>query len=172
MIDYLFVDGYNVINAWPEFAALKEQDLQHARDMLVDILAGYSSFKGWKVIVVYDAHSAAGGNCIEVISSYIEVVYTSEGETADSYIEKMVYSLVRQGERVSVVTSDWAEQMAVLSFGACRISAREFRQEVKEVNRLIRDSFAETALTYRRHELESRLDKKILDRLDKIRRGG
>ncbi|MCX7781289.1 MAG: NYN domain-containing protein [Negativicutes bacterium] len=172
MTDRIIVDGYNVVNAWPELSALKEQDLQHARDALSDILAGYGAFKNMKVTLVFDAHLIAGSNHTEIVSPHLEVVYTNEGETADSFIEKMVYSLVRQGERVYVVTSDWAEQLAVLSFGACRISAREFRQEVQAVNKLIREGYAETALTYRRQELASRLDKKVLERLDKIRRGG
>lgn len=172
MLDHLIVDGYNVINAWPELIALKEQDLQHARDSLVDILAGYGAFKAMKVIIVFDAHMTAGRDSIEVISPLLEVVYTNEGETADSYIEKMVYSLVRQCERVYVVTSDWAEQIAVLSFGAYRISAREFRLDVQAVNKALRDGFSETALTCRRHELENRLDQKVREKLDKIRRGG
>lgn len=171
MLDHLVVDGYNVINAWPELIALKEQDLQHARDSLVDILAGYGAFKAMKVIVVFDAHSAVGRDSIEVISPLLEVVYTNEGETADSCIEKMVYSLVRRGERVYVVTSDWAEQITVLSFGAYRISAREFRLDVQAVNKALRDGFTETALTCR-HELENRLDQKVREKLDKLRRGG
>jgi hypothetical protein len=172
MLDHLIVDGYNVINAWPELIALKDQDLQHARDSLVDILAGYGSFKNLKVVVVFDAHLTAGRDSVEIISPVLEVVYTNEGETADSYIEKMVYSLVRQGEHVYVVTSDWAEQLAVLSFGAYRISAREFRLDVQAVNKALRDGFTETALTCRRHELEGRLDQTVREKLDRIRRGG
>lgn len=172
MVDHLIVDGYNVINAWPELVALKDQDLQHARDTLVAILAGYGSFKDMKVVVVFDAHLSPGRDNTEIVSSRLEVVYTNEGETADSSIEKMVYSLVRQGQRVYVVTSDWAEQMTVLSFGAYRISAREFRADVQAVNREMQDGFSEMSLTCRRHELGNRLDQKVLEKLDKIRRGG
>ena len=51
MSTVLLVDGYNVINAWPELVALKD-NLEHARDKLVDILAGYGAYKDYKVLVV------------------------------------------------------------------------------------------------------------------------
>ena len=172
MIDHLIVDGYNVINAWPELNELKDQDLQHARDSLIGILAGYGAYKDMKVSIVFDAHSVPGQDNIEIINSHLEVVYTNEGETADSCIEKMVYSQMRHCGRVYVVTSDWAEQITVLNFGAYRISAREFRLDVQAVNKAMRDGFSETALTCRRHELENRLDQKVREKLDRIRRGG
>ena len=172
MSEYLIVDGYNVINDWPELSVLKDQELQHARDVLVDILAGYGSFKDCKVIIVFDAHLSVGQTSAEAVHPGLEVVYTNEGETADSYIEKVVYSLVRRSGRVFVVTSDWAEQIAVLSFGAYRISAREFRLDVQAVNKALREKFCETSLSCRRHELESRLDFGVREKLDRIRRGG
>lgn len=37
----LLVDGYNVINSWPELSELKEQDIAHARDLLVAYLSEF-----------------------------------------------------------------------------------------------------------------------------------
>lgn len=170
MSEYLIVDGYNVINAWPEFAALKDRELGHARDVLTDILASYGAYKNQKVVLVFDAVYSAGNGSTIIVSPECEVIFTNEGETADSRIEKMVYSLVRQGESVYVVTSDWAEQIAVLSFGACRISAREFRLDVRSANQAMREKFQENAITYRRQELETRLSDSVREKLDKLRR--
>jgi len=50
----LIVDGYNVINAWAELIKLKDQSLEHARDKLVEMMAGYGAYKGYRVTVVYD----------------------------------------------------------------------------------------------------------------------
>lgn len=165
----LLVDGYNVINAWPELMSLK--DLEHARDKLVEILANYGSYQNYEVIIVFDAHGVSGAVNEQQIYSNVAVVFTGEGETADSYIERTAYNLVRQGDRVYVVTSDWAEQLVILGAGAFRIPARELIRDVKRVNKLVKEKFADATLNYRRHEIGSRLNNDIAKRLDDIRRG-
>ena len=67
----------------------------------------------------------------------IHVVYTKEAETADSYIEKATYDLSRE-HRVRVATSDALEQMIILGHGARRMSARELRFEVDQVQAQMR----------------------------------
>lgn len=165
------IDGYNVINAWPELIALKEDSLEHARDKLLEIMAGFGAYKGSQIVVVFDAHGVTGPNTCEEFLAGIDVIYTNEGQTADSYIEKMVYYLVRQGVCVYVVTSDWAEQMVILGAGAYRISAREMLRDVQEMRKKIKEGFAETVVSYRRQELGNRLSKDVLHRLDELRRG-
>jgi len=165
----MLVDGYNVINAWPDLMELK--DLEHARDKFVDIMAGYGAFKSLKVIVVFDAHGVAGVGSAQQVFNDVEVVYTCEGETADSYIEKNAYYLVRQGQRVHVVTSDWVEQLVILGAGAYRIPARELINDIKQFNKIIKERFAHSVLNQRRHELGNRLNGEVAKRLDDIRRG-
>lgn len=168
--DHLLVDGYNVINAWPELVALQD-NLEHARDRLVDILSHYGAFMDYQVVVVFDAHFAAGGQMHWQTAQGITVIFTEEGSTADSCIEKLAYDLVRRGEEVYVATSDGAEQMLVLGVGAYRISARELLKDVKRVNKAIRDRFADSVHHCRRHELENRLDGDVARRLNELRRG-
>ena len=43
----------------PELAALKD-DLEFARNKLMDILAGYGAYKDYRVVIVFDAHAVAG----------------------------------------------------------------------------------------------------------------
>ena len=38
MKEYLIVDGYNIIGAWPELQELKETNLEHARARLIEII--------------------------------------------------------------------------------------------------------------------------------------
>lgn len=168
--EYLLVDGYNIINAWPELIALKD-DLEYARDKLIEIMAHYGAFRDYKVIVVFDAHFSAGGEVERKVVRGLTVVYTEEGETADSFIEKKAYALVRYGEKVFVATSDCAEQMLVLGAGAFRMSARELLRDVKRINKAIGDRYTENIQSYRRHELENRLNDDVVKRLDDIRRG-
>jgi uncharacterized protein len=169
--DIMLVDGYNVIYAWPELSAMKD-DLELARNKLMDILGGYGAYKDYRVVIVFDAHGVAGGKtCLETITEGLQVIFTQEGETADSCIEKMAYQLVRQGQGVYVVTSDWAEQLTILGVGAWRVSARELRDEVLEADKRIREGYGRSLTNYRRNELGNRLGRDIAERLNDLRRG-
>jgi predicted RNA-binding protein with PIN domain len=172
--DTVLVDGYNVIHAWPELMELSKESLEHARDKLIEILAGYGAFKDYAIIIVFDAHAVTGSDCCQQENGDFTVVYTKEGETADSYIEKTVYMLVRQGDstqQVYVVTSDWMEQRIILGVGAARISARELYLDVRKTGNMLGQTFGENVLNYRRHELENRLSRDVVKRLDELRRG-
>ena len=63
----------------------------------------------------------------EFITDDFLEVYTADGETADSYIERTVFTFKNTYANVYVCTSDYAEQSQVLGFGALRISARELK---------------------------------------------
>ena len=55
MKEYLIVDGYNIIGAWPELQELKETNLEHARARLIEILSVHAALSKRKVILVFDA---------------------------------------------------------------------------------------------------------------------
>lgn len=123
--EYLIVDGYNIINNWPDFAEMRGQDLSQAREHLEEILANYQALSGKQVIVVFDAHQVKGPETVECKNG-VQVIYTGQGKTADEVIEQLVYSL-GGGHDVTVATSDWLEQRLVLGKSSLRISARELR---------------------------------------------
>ena len=171
MGEYLIIDGYNVINAWKEFAQLRQTSLEHAREILVASVSEYAAFKGYKAIVVFDALEVAGAAAVETIHG-IQVVYTGEGETADSWIERRAYELAHGHYRskVFVVTSDYAEQINILGAGAYRISAREFREEYKKTKRQIAERLRIPRGALNRNELGGRINGHVLEHLEKIRR--
>ena len=41
MREWLIVDGYNVINSWTDFAKLRKDNLEHARDLLREKILEY-----------------------------------------------------------------------------------------------------------------------------------
>lgn len=170
-MELLIVDGYNVINSWPELIAIKD-NLEYARDKLVEIISEYGAYKGFRTIIVFDAHMTTGRSVSQGQAGVHEVVYTNEGETADSYIEKLVYDLGSQNRRIYVVTSDWAEQMFILGAGAYRISARELKNDFATVKKEIAAGLSRRIVARDRHELSSRLQEDIMKRLDAMRRDG
>lgn len=102
--EYLLVDGYNIIFAWDELKALAKDNLNMARDRLIDILCNYQGFKQCNLILVFDAYKVKGNvGSTEKIHN-INVVYTKEAETADMYIEKITHEIGKK-HRVRVATS-------------------------------------------------------------------
>ncbi|WP_405382866.1 NYN domain-containing protein [Phascolarctobacterium sp.] len=170
MGEYLIIDGYNVINAWKEFAQLRQTSLEHCRELLVAGVAEYAAFKGYRATVVFDAQEVQGAAAVEKVHG-IDVVYTNEGETADSWIERRAYELGREKRaKVFVVTSDYAEQINILGAGAYRISAREFREDYRKAKQQIAERLRIPNRSLNRNEVGGRIDGQVLAHLEKLRR--
>ncbi len=131
--EYLLVDGYNIIFAWDALKEAAKQNLETARQMLVDILCNYRGVRPYEIILVFDAYKVQRNPGSVEKAGNIHVVYTREAETADNYIEKATYDLGKR-HRVRVATSDALEQVIILGHGALRVSAREFLREVENAN--------------------------------------
>ncbi|MBQ7504824.1 MAG: TetM/TetW/TetO/TetS family tetracycline resistance ribosomal protection protein [Ruminococcus sp.] len=140
--EYLLVDGYNVIFSWDELRELSEDNIDGARQKLINILCNYQGYKKCELILVFDAYKVKGDREIERVNN-IDIVYTKEAETADMYIEKTSHKLAKNN-LVRVVTSDGMEQLIILAGGALRVSSRAFFEEVKEAEEEIRRIINET----------------------------
>ena len=138
---FVIVDGYNIIFAWDELKALAKKNLDSARDSLLEILSNYQGFTGCKMVVVFDAYKVKGAVRKSENIGGIDVVYTKEDETADSYIEKLT-GIVGKDYYVQVATSDNLEQQVILGHGAHRISAKGFYEEIKRIDGVIKDVVA------------------------------
>lgn len=136
--EYLLVDGYNVIFAWDSLKELAKDNVDGARNTLINILCNYQGYKKCEVILVFDAYKVKGNTGdVEKIDN-INVVYTKEAETADMYIEKVSHKLAKNN-KVRVVTSDALEQLIILEGGALRVSSKEFFYEIKQAEDDIRN---------------------------------
>ncbi len=138
LTEYLLVDGYNIIFAWDELKAIAKDNMDAARRALADILSNYQGYKKCNVILVFDAYRVKGNPGSAERYHNINIVFTKEAETADSYIEKTTYEIGKK-YRVRVATSDSLEQVIILGHGAERVSAGIFYSEVMEANSEIRD---------------------------------
>ncbi|NLI11761.1 NYN domain-containing protein [Pelotomaculum propionicicum] len=167
MKEFLVVDGYNIIFAWPEFENFKESGLEHARYKLVSILANYSHFSGQKVFVVFDAHQVKNSvERTETVDS-VEVIFTQQGETADAYIESLVGRLSDEGV-IYVATSDWAEQGIIFGRGAYRLTPGELREQVDRARKESQAHYNK-ALPSESY-LENRLLDQVRSKLERWRR--
>jgi len=167
-MEYLVIDGYNVINQWTDLFNLKNEPLEDSRDKLLNMLSNYQGFKRIEVIVVFDAYLQKRGYEKTQDFDNIKVVYTKEGETADNFIERFVY-LNGRSNLVKVVTSDFLEQILTMSYGGIRMSPRELRLEIQT------DLKEAANIGYnppiKNNTIMSKVAPDIFEKLDKIRKG-
>ena len=128
----LVVDGFNVIFAWPELAALAETDMEQAREKLMEILANYAAFTRTETVLVFDAYRVRGGRGERFDYHGVRVVYTKENETGDAFIERLLHD-IGKNEQVRLVSSDNLVQVSALRSGVLRQSAREFGEEIDRI---------------------------------------
>lgn len=164
--EYLFIDGYNIINQWSYYKNMSG-NIENSRNKLIELLIEYQAYKGINVIVVFDAHMVKGSLEKREKIAGLEVVYTKEHETADSYIEKQLDKIGRY-EHVQVATSDGSIQQIVLARGGTRISANEM---IAEMENMKKDVSAQTDT--HRHKwtnIDQIIDSETLNKLEKMRR--
>ncbi len=136
--EYLLVDGYNIIHAWDNLSKTAKDNLDLARSQLINTLCNYQAFRQCELILVFDVYKVSGSPGEVEKYHNINIVYTKEAETADMYIQKITSELGKE-HKVRVATSDGAEQLIILGNGAYRVSASEFYEEVKAIERAIRE---------------------------------
>ena len=166
---YLIIDGYNMIGQSSTLSTVAKENLEEAREQLLDTIANYNALIADEIVCVFDAYEQSG---IEREDLYhgVKTIFTKEKETADSFIERYVYELYnKHTTHITVVTSDMSEQHAIFGSGAYRISSREMWRELKEnevvVNKSL-DDFSE-----KKPRIRIPLSNEILEEFEKIRRG-
>lgn len=172
----LLVDGYNVIGAWTSLKQIRDRDgLEPARHQLAQTLLDYSAFQGYATHLVFDAQYQNGSGKWEKITPDLAIYYTQFGQTADTYIEKFCAS-ARQlqynlQQRLIVATSDRAQQLMVLGYGAEWMSAQLLAQEVRATRFLIGHKRQSGKKTSSRAYLANSLDPSAKQRLERLRTG-
>lgn len=140
--EYLLVDGYNIIHAWPELKELVDGNMDGARMKLLDLLSNYQGIRKCKLIIVFDAYLVPGH--LEEVLDYhnIHVVYTREAQTADQYIERFAHDNQKK-YNITVATSDGLQQLIIRGAGCSLLSARELWTEIVGANERIKQEYQE-----------------------------
>jgi len=170
-VERLIVDGYNIIFAWPELSALKDVNLQDARELLIATLADYAAMTRQKVTVVFDSHRRPDAEASQQDVSGVQVVYSGRKTSADHVIERLLFE-AKPNDEVTVATSDGLQRDFALGRQIKTVSALTFKSQVDAVlsnrNQQIGDSRARSDIARR---LEDRLDAKTREQLERLRRG-
>ena len=126
----ILIDGYSLLHAWPELARGKARHSAAARDELIHVLTQYRDAAGTPITVFFDGAGAAPGVTRQHSSPEVEVVFSSDGRSADDLIERVTHRLRPFGEAL-VVTDDYAVRDTVIGFGGMAASCDNFIAQVR-----------------------------------------
>ncbi|MBW4583166.1 MAG: NYN domain-containing protein [Tildeniella nuda ZEHNDER 1965/U140] len=171
----LLVDGYNVVGLWADLRQVRDRaGLEPARRHLIEALTGYSAFQGFDTQIVFDSQYRETGSNREVVTPNLSVRYTDFGQTADTYIEKACadfrYDMRKFQQRLIVATSDRAQQLTVVGYGAEWMSAERLGLEVASIDRQVQRQQKKSKKPSTRF-LAHALDPAAQQRLAKLRFG-
>lgn len=123
----ILVDGYNVIKRAPSFQATRAQSLEAARGQLITLLIHRYRHTPHQVTVVFD-----GRDRCEQISHErrIRIIYSRQGETADSVIARLAIEARNAGREVEIYSDDLEVQQAAISQGGSAQTVSQFERHV------------------------------------------
>eukprot|EP00249_Psilotum_nudum_P000816 c12948_g1_i3 orf=260-1189(+) len=185
----LLVDGYNICGYWPKLRKyFMKGNLVDARQMLVEDLVTFSSMKGVKVVVVFDAASSHRPDHKETFQG-IDIIFTST-LCADSWIEREVSLLNKDGcPKVWVATSDnlhrqcvcaavillweiwrWSYICSGMCVGAFVWSCKMLHEEINEAKREQDEFLHQETFSMQGKLLEHNLDPEVIAALKNLKK--
>lgn len=167
MEEFLIIDGYNIINSWPLLIELKNDNLELARDKLIEMLQNYQGIQDINIIIVFDAHLSDAKMRTVFNQGRVQIFYTKAGETADALIERMI-SEIPSRSKITVVTNDWNEQRIILGKGALRMTSRELMHRLTDAEEIINSKSSNSPIKIK--SIEDRLEVQIKKKLEEWRR--
>lgn len=120
------IDGYNLIHKMPDLKNLLNDDLEGARDGLMQRLSSFRQATNAKITVVFDGASSI----LQHPSSFggMKMIFSKYPEKADPVIKRMVDE--QHDENLYIVTSDREIQNYAKLYSVQSISSQNFISEM------------------------------------------
>ena len=128
----VIIDGYNLIHADEYLNSTALFSLEKAREELMDMLSNYVSYTKTELLLVFDAYLVKGGEGAEFMRDGYKVIFTKADQTADAYIEKIMYEL-GPDYNIRMVTDDRLLQFSAVHSGISRMTSKEFLEELTRI---------------------------------------
>ncbi len=123
MSTHVIIDGYNLLGASSRRPFGLGQDVEAARERLLQDLAAYRQRVGHALTVVFDAWKQSGGAQQHEHRAGVTVIFSKYGEQADQVIQRMVRS---QTQGCVVVSSDHEIMDTARAHGAMVLRSQDF----------------------------------------------
>lgn len=189
----LVVDGYNVLRATPRYAALMDEQpdqvhvsaggsgrasgggmigvdpFERAREALVADVAAFAQ-GSYEAVIVYDGARNLSPDRPVTRPAGVRIVFSAQGESADTVIERLCAQARRSGRDIALVTSDNTIRSST-SFGpyassVTKISSMLLVQEMEATDREVARELADR--THAKMTVEDRLSPETLAKLNAI----
>lgn len=189
----LVVDGYNVLRATPRYEDRIDEDgnpvhmsaggsgraagggsidadpFERAREALLADVAAYAQ-GSYEAVIVYDGAQNLSPERPIMKAAGIKIVFSEQGESADSVIERYCSQARRAGRDVALVTSDRTIRstagMGPYASSVTKISSALLVQEMERVDHEVAREL--DARTHARMTVEDRLDPKTRAKLNAL----
>lgn len=163
------VDGYNFIYSIPELRRIFPRNPLLARKKLSRLLSDYCHLQKVEALVIFDAYRKEGEREKEKESPLVSIIYTKEGESADSFIEKFVLQKKREYSCIYVVTSDFAQRQVVAGGNVVSLSPETFFEEIVTCLNFYQKNFLPENPPFVHHLIFGDTLKKILKKRNSIK---
>lgn len=126
MSEIYYIDGYNLLHTHPGWTALANEDLEAAREAVVEAVSAWTLNRGCRACVFFDGQGRRPERVMhDAGRPNVEVMYTSSKLSADALIERGVYTAERR-HTVIVVTADRGIRDFCLGLGAITMTPKHF----------------------------------------------
>lgn len=136
MKDHYYIDGYNFFHVFyaRNRKALVNDDLEMARERVVNYLKEFSALSGSRVTIVFDGRKFKGekDHRVSKDDTTVRVVYAPPNTDADSVIESYVYR-EHNKDRIYVVSSDLALRQTCLGMGVSVMKPENFMKYFSQI---------------------------------------
>jgi len=132
MGELILIDGYNLLHQIPQFKKGLKNGLEMAREEMIQELLHYTDYSGKELWVVFDSNRGRPSTENLYSISGFKVIFTSQKQNADSFIERTVYDKSKTRElSIRVVSSDRQIQNLVLGKNVAVSTSEMFYLEMQ-----------------------------------------
>lgn len=126
MAERYYIDGYNVLHRDPTLSALAREDLEAAREALVEAVGRWCSRGDYRACIFFDGQGLQAHQLPpDPGRPNVEVVFTAAHLSADALIERGVYK-AEDRQQVVVVSGDRGIRELCLGMGALSMTPEHF----------------------------------------------
>lgn len=138
MSELIIVDGYNIIDGWPELAAIKNRSLQRCREELCRHLEDYAAYHGCEVWAVFSGQFSGRKRAGQSYIGQTRVFFTRSGEGTAATLERLARTEAQE-RSVRIITNSRVKGRSLMGENITITSGDVFRMELQEVSRRMRE---------------------------------
>jgi predicted RNA-binding protein with PIN domain len=170
MAEHYFIDAYNVMHKSSLLRPVAAENLERAREMLLDKVVCFCMSGSKEVTVVFDGRQEEQSLSVQAVNGHVagmQIIFSPANTSADSVIERLIYQQ-RNRMQCIVVSNDGGLRSLCRGMGALTMEAdsfltsvRQFQQSAKAVIEKQKDTHATL--------LEDRLNPESMRALEALR---